>query len=96
MMEPDTPIKPRSTVAIFRLALPAIPFLLLIWRLSMYPLTNLWRDWVAILSVYWYYILIAPRARASPILRVSIMAYLLMIYSRGQLPWILAILGIAK
>lgn len=71
----------------FRLA-----WLLLLWRVAALPLEGLWRDWIAVLAVYW--ILAGgtdPRPR--PALAVATMAFLFGVFANGQAGHLLRVLG---
>ena len=70
--------------------------LLLGWRAWSYPLAGLWRDWVVILCLFWIFTVLAGRTRAWPWVTGAVMAGLLTLYSLGQLPLTLALLGSAR
>jgi hypothetical protein len=70
--------------------------LLLSWRVSSYPTAGLWRDWVALLCLFWIFIAAAGKTRAAPIVTAGFMAALLALYATGQLPFTLAVLGASR
>ena len=65
---------------------------LLIWRTAALPLFMLWRDWIAILSLYWLCTLVFRRERFYPALATSVAAFLLGLYVFGQAPHALGVI----
>lgn len=63
------------------------------WRAWAYPLRGLWRDWVALLAVYWILALWGSRSRAWPYVSGAVMAGLLVLYGFGQLPLVVQAFG---
>jgi hypothetical protein len=76
-----------------RLVKLAVPVCLLVWRLTWYPLGRLWWDWFSINCLYWIYVLSGKGRSAGPFLSLLVMAYLLMLYARGEFAIALAVLG---
>ncbi len=65
---------------------------LLGWRIWAYPLDAVWRDWVAILSLYWIgFPFVAPRFRGQ--VTVGAMAYLFGVFLHGEFRHVLAVFG---
>lgn len=69
---------------------------ILAWRYRSYPFSGLWRDWVVILALFWIFTVLAGRTRSWPWVTGAVMAGLLTLYSMGQLPLTLALLGTAR
>lgn len=73
--------------------LPILPvgisLVLLAWRLSWYPRSSLYRDWVAILSVYWILAVVLRGSRERTLLTAIAMVGLFLIYAAGYLPQLL-------
>ena len=65
---------------------------LLGWRIAS-PGPGLWRDWVAVLALYWLYSAFASRSGKWVQVTLSVMAYLLSIYVLGQVPHVVAAWG---
>ncbi|MBV8880658.1 MAG: hypothetical protein JO332_11870 [Planctomycetaceae bacterium] len=67
---------------------------LLLWRIWDVPLDRLWRDWVAVLALFW----IAAVALGDSPRRASVLAAvaagLMGIYAWGQAPHALALFGL--
>lgn len=59
--------------------------LLLIWRAWVTPLSDLWRDWFAILCVFWIFTALGWRTRAWPVVAGATMGGLLLLYGIRQL-----------
>lgn len=93
MNAPDAPPPPAPRVSIWELLAPA---LLLAWRIRAHPLSLLWRDWVTLLCVLWIVRIVAGRSRAWPYVLTATMAGLLALYTAGQLPLTLGLLGIGR
>ena len=70
--------------------------LLLSWRVFAYPLSGLWRDWVALLCCFWIFIAAAGKTKAAPLVTAGFMTALLALYATGQLPFTLAVLGATR
>jgi len=83
--EPSLPLRARAEL----LAASA----LLVGRLLSRPLSELWRDWVILLSAYWIYTVLAGGSRHWPKVTVAVISFLLGIYAAGQLPQALRQLG---
>jgi hypothetical protein len=66
---------------------------LLIARLVSRPVSELWRDWVVLLSAYWIYTVLAGGSRHWPKVSTAVISFLLGIYAAGQLPHALRLLG---
>jgi hypothetical protein len=67
---------------------------LIAWRIYATPPPALWRDWIAIVAVYWLVCPRTPLSRGWSIVTFVAMALLLGIYSSGQVPWTLSNLRI--
>lgn len=65
----------------------------ILWRLLSVPPGLLWRDWVLLLTVYATYSLFCRTSRHWSAASAGVMAFLLGIYVEGQLPHVLAVLG---
>lgn len=83
---PDRPVLPEVLVALAILA----------WRYRLHPVSGLWRDWVVVLCIFWIATALAGRTRAWPWIMGATMAGLLALYTIGQLPLTLAVLGSAR
>jgi hypothetical protein len=59
--------------------------LLLIWRAWVVPGTDVWRDWFAILCVFWIFTALGSRTRAWPVVAGATMTALLVLYGVRQL-----------
>jgi hypothetical protein len=80
-----------------RLALEVpIPLALLAWRVLAVPVGVVWRDWLAILSLYWIAALLTAKSKAWPWITGVVSAGLLAIYFYGQLPLVFAVFGISR
>jgi len=90
MAEPGRRRLPTGTWEILAAAL------ILAWRYRAHPFSGLWRDWVVILCLFWIFTVLAGRTRAWPWVTGAVMAGLLTLYSLGQLPLTLALLGSAR
>jgi len=66
---------------------------ILAWRIRGHPLSTIWHDWLSILLVLWVATALGSRSRAYPYLLGGVMAGLLVLYSAGQLPLTLGLLG---
>ncbi len=64
----------------------ALPLMALAWRLSWYPLGTVWRDWVAVLALYWIFTILAGRTKAWPVVTVLVALGLALVYLHRQLP----------
>ena len=62
--------------------------LLLLWRAWVVPLGWLWRDWFAILCVFWIFTALGSRTRAWPFAAGATMTGLLLLYGAKQLGWV--------
>jgi len=69
---------------------------LLLWRITSYPVSGLWHDWVALISLFWIFIAVAGRTKAAPAVSAAFMSALLVLYASGQLPFTLGVLGAAR
>ncbi len=67
----------------------AIALVLLAWRLTGYPLSTLYRDWVALLSIYWIFTAQYRESRLWPWVTNILVLWLMALYSRNQVPLIL-------
>jgi len=65
---------------------------LLAWRILSYPAATLWRDWVAVLGMFWILTAAAGRRRGWPVALALGMAFLFALYAVRQVPWSLAVL----
>jgi hypothetical protein len=83
--EPSSPFRARAEL----LAASA----LLIGRLVSRPVSELWRDWVLLLSAYWIYTVLAGGSRHWPRVTVAVASFLLGLYAAGQLPHAFRVLG---
>jgi hypothetical protein len=59
--------------------------LLLLWRAWVVPLSDVWRDWFAILCAFWIFTALGSRTRAWPFVAGATMAALLALYGVRQL-----------
>ena len=59
--------------------------LLLIWRAWVLPLSEIWRDWFAIVCAFWIFTALGGRTRAWPYAAAATMAGLLLLYGARQL-----------
>jgi hypothetical protein len=66
---------------------------LLGWRFIADPLAELWRDWMVVFALWWYFTAVNPRLRGRADLVWLTMAYILAIYLAGQAPRALEVLG---
>ena len=67
---------------------------LVLFRLATCPVDRLWKDWLLLLGLFGLTrALFAPRASDSTI-APSLMAYFLAIHVAGQVPHVLAVLGL--
>lgn len=57
---------------------------LLTIRAWIYPVSGLWRDWVAILCAFWIFTAVASKTKAWPYVAGAVMAGLLLLYGWGQ------------
>lgn len=73
----------------------ALAVVLILWRVLTQPPGLLWRDWGLVLAGVWIFAVLAPRSPARPTVVAAAAAYLLGLYVKGQLPLMLAILGLA-
>ena len=90
---PAAPVPPRPRLHL--LAELAAPILLLAWRLTWYDLETVWRDWVAILSVYWIFTIFGRRTKAWEPVTFLVCLGLLGIYLYRQFPQALSSLRFA-
>ena len=67
---------------------------LLLVRIFALPATRIWRDWIAILCVFWMAAIFKTGSRAWPWICATIVCLLLTIYVSGQVPLLLLRLGI--
>lgn len=80
---------PRTQARVELLAASA----LLIGRLVSRPVSELWRDWVVLLSAYWIYTVLAGRSKHWPKVTLAVTSFLLGLYASGQLPHAFRLLG---
>lgn len=66
---------------------------LLLWRIFAHA-QPLYKDWLAILSVYWLITIFAQKTRAWPWITAGVMILLGLVYLQGQFPHTLATLRI--
>lgn len=66
---------------------------ILAWRIRGHPLSTIWHDWLTILSLLWVATALGGRSRAFPYLLGGVMTGLLVLYTVGQLPLTLGLLG---
>ncbi len=71
----------------------AAALLLIAWGALAHPWLNLWRDWMVVLGIYWMATALLGKSRAWPAATAAVAAYLLAIYSMGQIPQTLTALG---
>lgn len=71
----------------------ASTLLLVAWRVAFHPVQDLWRDWMFVLGIYWMATALLGKSRAWPAATAAVAAYLLVIYSMGQIPQTLTTLG---
>ncbi len=62
---------------------------LLYWRILSCRPNQLWRDWMALITVYWAYTSLFPSSRRIPKVGLFGMAFLLAIYVSHNLPFLL-------
>ena len=67
---------------------------LLVWRIAAVPFALLYRDWVAILALYWMFSIFGQRTKSWPWVTLGTMLLLAGLYLRGQFPHTLDLLGI--
>jgi len=58
------------------------------------PLASLWRDWIALLCVYWIFTVFGSRSRTWPYVTGVAMAGLLALYASRQFPLSMTALGL--
>jgi hypothetical protein len=75
-----------------RIAEAAAASALLLWRVLAHPPQPIYRDWIALLSVYWLITIFTHRTRAWPWMTAGFMVLLGLIYLQGQFPHTLATL----
>ncbi len=74
----------------------AAALLLLVWRAWKVPYDLLWRDWFALLCVFWIFTALGSRSRAWPYVAGATMSGLLVLYSLGQVPQTLRVLNLLR
>jgi hypothetical protein len=67
-------------------AMPAVA--VLGWRVATLPVSACWKDLLILLSLYWGFVLFAPRRGVVPVTYV-LACLLLGIYAWGQLDWVM-------
>jgi hypothetical protein len=66
---------------------------LIVYRVSFYPASGFWRDWVLILCLYWIATVFASKSRWWQAVTFATSALLLAIYSSKHVPIILELLS---
>lgn len=66
-----------------------IALFFLTWRLATYPFSTFYRDWVALLSLYWIITAWGQESKLWPWITSILVLWLMTIYSRNQLPFII-------
>jgi hypothetical protein len=70
-----------------------IPFGVALWRLISSNPALYWRDWMLIASGFWVFTIFGSETPAWNVVLVTVMAYFFGIYTLGQIPHTLAVLG---
>jgi hypothetical protein len=64
----------------------AAALILLTWRLTWYPPSHYWNDWLIVLPLYWIFTSCAPKSRAWPAVTLLTILWLFVAYSLQHLP----------
>jgi len=67
---------------------------LLLARVVAVPASRIWRDWIAILCLFWLAAVLKSGSRAWPWICAATIGYLLALYASGQVPLLLMRLGL--